>query len=40
MPGLTIAGLRTIYALSTSPDVLELVITGLRLAGLPEGEAV
>ena len=34
-PKLTIAGLRS-YAHFMSPEVLELFVTGLRLAGLPE----
>jgi TolB-like protein/class 3 adenylate cyclase len=35
-PKLTIAGFRT-YAHFEAPEVLELLVTGLRLAGLPEG---
>jgi tetratricopeptide (TPR) repeat protein len=35
-PKLTIAGLRE-YAHFAAPEVLELYVTGLRLAGLPEG---
>jgi len=34
-PKLTIAGYRE-YAPLTAPEVLELFVTGLRLAGLPE----
>ena len=34
-PKLTIAGLRE-YAHFMAPEVLELQVTGLRLAGLPE----
>ena len=34
-PKLTIAGYRT-YAHLLAPEVLELNVTGLRLAGLPE----
>jgi hypothetical protein len=34
-PKLTIAGYRE-YAHFMSPEVLELLVTGLRLAGLPE----
>jgi hypothetical protein len=34
-PKLTIVGLRD-YAHFVAPEVLELYITGLRLAGLPE----
>ena len=35
-PKLTIAGLRA-FAHFQAPEVLELYVTGLRLAGLPEG---
>jgi hypothetical protein len=35
-PKLTIAGYRE-YAHFTAPEVLEIFVTGLRLAGLPEG---
>jgi hypothetical protein len=35
---LTIAGLRKLFALSTAPEVLDLVVAGQRLAGLPEGD--
>jgi len=35
-PKLTIAGYRG-YAHFMAPEVLELFVTGLRLAGLPEG---
>ena len=35
-PKLTIAGYRE-YARFFAPEVLELFVTGLRLAGLPEG---
>jgi tetratricopeptide (TPR) repeat protein len=35
-PKLTIAGYRA-YAHFVAPEVLELYVTGLRLAGLPEG---
>ena len=35
-PKQTIAGYRE-YAHFLAPEVLELVVTGLRLAGLPEG---
>ena len=35
-PKLTIAGFRA-YAHFLAPEVLELYVTGLRLAGLPEG---
>jgi hypothetical protein len=34
-PKLTIAGLRA-YAHFAAPEVLELYVAGLRLAGLPE----
>jgi len=34
-PKLTIAGFR-VYGRSSAPEVLELYVTGLRLAGLPE----
>jgi TolB-like protein len=34
-PGLTIAGFKS-YARSFAPEVMELYVTGLRLAGLPE----
>ena len=34
-PKLTIAGFRA-YGRSSAPEVLELYVTGLRLAGLPE----
>jgi TolB-like protein/class 3 adenylate cyclase/Tfp pilus assembly protein PilF len=37
-PKLTIAGFRA-YAHHMAPEVRELFVTGLRLAGLPEGEA-
>jgi tetratricopeptide (TPR) repeat protein len=37
-PKLTIAGFRE-YAHFLPPEVLEFNVTGLRLAGLPEGEA-
>ena len=36
LPQLTIAGYRE-YAHFAAPEVLELFVTGLRLAGLPEG---
>ncbi|MBV8317882.1 MAG: tetratricopeptide repeat protein [Planctomycetaceae bacterium] len=36
-PKLTIAGYRE-YARSFAPEVLELYVAGMRLAGLPEGE--
>jgi adenylate cyclase len=36
-PKLTIAGFRA-YAHFAAPEVLELYVTGLRLAGLPEGD--
>jgi hypothetical protein len=36
-PKLTIAGYRE-YAHFAAPEFLELFVTGLRLAGLPEGE--
>ena len=36
-PKLTIAGYRA-YAHFHAPEVLELYVTGLRLAGLPEGD--
>jgi adenylate cyclase len=36
-PKLTIAGFRA-YAHFFAPEVRELYVTGLRLAGLPEGE--
>ena len=35
-PKLTIAGFRERYP-HWAPEVLELYVTGLRLAGLPEG---
>ena len=35
-PELTIAGFRE-YAHFLGPELLQLVVTGLRLAGLPEG---
>jgi hypothetical protein len=35
-PKLTIAGFRE-YAHYAAPEVLELYVAGLRLAGLPEG---
>ena len=35
-PKLTIAGFRE-YAHFLGPELLQLVVTGLRLAGLPEG---
>jgi TolB-like protein len=35
-PGLTIAGYRAFIAPSTVPEVIDLMIAGLRLAGLPE----
>jgi tetratricopeptide (TPR) repeat protein len=35
-PELTIAGYRAFLAPSTVPEVIDLMITGLRLAGLPE----
>jgi hypothetical protein len=35
-PKLTIAGFRE-YLHYAAPEVLELLVTGLRLAGLPEG---
>jgi adenylate cyclase len=38
-PKLTIAGFRA-YAHFQAPEVLELAVTGLRLAGLPEGDGV
>jgi tetratricopeptide (TPR) repeat protein len=34
--GLTIAAVRARFVLSHAPEVLELYLTGLRLAGLPE----
>ena len=34
-PKLTIAGFRA-YGRASAPEVLELYVTGLRLAGLPE----
>jgi hypothetical protein len=36
-PKLTIAGFLRVYAHFLAPEVLELFVTGLRLAGLPEG---
>jgi tetratricopeptide (TPR) repeat protein len=36
-PKLTIAGYRE-YAHFQTPEVLEIFVTGLRLAGLPEGD--
>ena len=36
-PKLTIAGFRA-FAHFHAPEVLELYVTGLRLAGLPEGD--
>jgi adenylate cyclase len=35
-PGLTIAGYRAFLAPATVPEVLDLLVNGLRLAGLPE----
>jgi adenylate cyclase len=35
-PKLTITGLRALYADSIWPEIVELYVTGLRLAGLPE----
>ena len=35
-PNLTIAGFRASDAHFQAPDILELYVTGLRLAGLPE----
>jgi adenylate cyclase len=35
-PGLTIAGYRVLFAPSAVPELVELMVTGLRLAGLPE----
>jgi adenylate cyclase len=37
-PGLTIGGWRAGLAPSMAPELLELYCTGLRLAGLPEGQ--
>ena len=37
-PNLTIAGFRASYAHFQAPEILELFVTGLRMAGLPEGE--
>jgi TolB-like protein/class 3 adenylate cyclase/Tfp pilus assembly protein PilF len=36
-PGSTIAAFRALFAPAMIPDLLDLYITGLRLAGLPEG---
>jgi tetratricopeptide (TPR) repeat protein len=36
-PGLTIPRYRMFLGLQTAPEVFELLVTGLRLAGLPEG---
>jgi TolB-like protein/class 3 adenylate cyclase/Flp pilus assembly protein TadD len=36
-PKLTIAGFLRVYAQFVEPEVLEVYVTGLRLAGLPEG---
>jgi adenylate cyclase len=35
-PGLTIAGYRALLGPATAPEFLDLLVTGLRLAGLPE----
>jgi adenylate cyclase len=37
-PGSTIAAFRALFAPAMIPDLLDLYITGLRLAGLPEGD--
>jgi hypothetical protein len=36
-PGLTITGYRMFLEPSIAPELIELLVTGLRLAGLPEG---
>jgi tetratricopeptide (TPR) repeat protein len=36
-PGLTITGYRMFLGPQTAPEISELLVTGLRLAGLPEG---
>jgi len=35
-PGLTIAGYRAFLGPATAPEFLDIAVTGLRLAGLPE----
>ena len=35
-PGFTIVGYRAMLARAVTPEFLELLVTGLRLAGLPE----